>query len=210
VVDDQDRSAALRAQHEERMAFMPWLYFAAKPEIRAWAVPWQRALHARLMTLEHVFLHEDAFIAPSARLFAEPGRPIHVAAGASIAADCFVHGPVTLGERASLNPRVTVDGGRAGVRIGKDTRIATGTAIFAFDHGLALDVPVRSQPTRSEGIVIGEDVWIGANASITDGVTVRDHAVVAMGAVVTHDVDPYLIVGGVPARVIGDRRTRAD
>lgn len=187
---------------------MPWLYFNAKPEIRAWAVPWQHAIHARLMSLEHVFIHEDAFIAPSARIFAEPNRPVRIGAFASVAAECFVHGPVTLGESASLNPRVTVDGGRAFVRIGRDTRIATGTTVFAFDHGLDPDALVRTQPVRSLGIEIGEDVWIGANAGITDGVRIGDHAVVGMGAVVTRDVDPYLIVGGVPARAIGDRRTR--
>lgn len=191
------------------MAYMPWLYFAAKPDVRAWAVPWQRALHASLMALEHVFIHEDAFVAPSARLFAEPSRPIHVHARASIAAECFVHGPVELGEDASLNPRVNIDGGRSGVRIGRDTRIATGTSIFAFDHGLAPDALVRTQKTRSRGIDIGADVWIGANAGVTDGVRIADHAVVAMGAVVTRDVEPYVIVAGVPARPIGDRRSRA-
>jgi acetyltransferase-like isoleucine patch superfamily enzyme len=190
------------------MAFMPWLYFQAKPEIRAWAVPWQRALHARLMALEHVFIHEDAFVAPTARIFAEPNRPVRIHAGASVAAECFVHGPVELGENASLNPRVTVDGGRASVRIGRDTRIATGTSIFAFDHGLDDDVLIRLQPTRSLGIVIGDDVWIGANAGITDGTRIGDHAVVGLGAVVTRDVEPYTIVAGVPARPIGDRRTR--
>lgn len=190
------------------MAYMPWLYFRAKPEIRAWAVPWQRDLHAALMAVEHVFVHEDAFVAPTARIFAEPGRPVRIEAGASVAADCFVHGPVVIGADASLNPRVTVDGGRAGVRIGRDTRVATGATLFAFDHGLAPDALVRAQPTRSLGIDVGEDVWIGANAGITDGVRIGDHAVVGMGAVVTRDVPPYAIVGGAPARPIGDRRTR--
>ena len=49
-------------------------------------------------------------------------------------------------------------------------------------------------------------MWIGANAGVTDGVTIGDHAVVAMGAVVTRDVAPWSIVAGVPAAKIGDRR----
>lgn len=51
-------------------------------------------------------------------------------------------------------------------------------------------------------VAIGNDVWIGANVLILDGITVGDGAIIAAGAVVTHDVDPYAIVGGVPARVI--------
>lgn len=51
-------------------------------------------------------------------------------------------------------------------------------------------------------VIIGNDVWIGARAMIMDGVTVGDGAVIAAGAVVTKDVPPYAIVGGVPARII--------
>lgn len=51
-------------------------------------------------------------------------------------------------------------------------------------------------------IVIGNDVWIGARATILEGVTIGDGAVVAAGAIVTKDVPPYAIVGGVPAKII--------
>ena len=101
---------------------------------------------------------------------------------------------------------MSLDGGAKGIVVGDDTRIATGVAIYAFDHGVLPDRLVREQPVRSQGVRIGCDVWIGANACITDGVTIGDHAVVGMGAVVTRDVEPWMIVGGVPARPIGDRR----
>lgn len=207
MTDAEGREAILRAQHQRRMEHMPYLYFRASPSIRAWAEAWQREVHAALAAVENVEIDESAFVAPSARIFAEPHRAVRIGPGASIAADCFVHGPVVLGEGASLNPRVTVDGGRAGVVVGKRTRIASGVAVYAFDHGIAPDRPVMDQPVRSLGIRIGEDVWIGANAGITDGVVVGDHAVVGMGAVVTRDVPEWAIVAGVPARVIGDRRT---
>jgi len=51
-------------------------------------------------------------------------------------------------------------------------------------------------------IEIGNDVWIGANAIIVDGIKIGDGAIVAAGAVVTKDVPPYAIVGGVPAKII--------
>lgn len=52
---------------------------------------------------------------------------------------------------------------------------------------------------------IGNDVWIGENVIIMGGITIGDGAVIAAGAVVTHDVEPFTIVGGVPARKISER-----
>lgn len=201
-----DRTRLYRAQHKRRLSWMPWLYFNLKPQHRAWAEAWQRRVQERLMAIETVEIEEGCFIAPEARIFAEPGRTVRIGAGSSIAADVFIHGPVTLGKNVSINARATLDGGSAGIWIGDDTRIASGAALYAFDHGLAPDRSVRTQPVRSRGIWIGADVWIGANAGITDGVRIEDQAVVAMGAVVTQDVPSLAIVGGAPARVIGDRR----
>ena len=113
---------------------------------------------------------------------------------------------MTLGSDVSINPGARLDGGRKGLVVGDGTRIASGAAIYAFDHGLRPDRDIREQPVRSRGIRIGRDVWIGANAGITDGVRIGDHAVVAMGAVVTRDVPEWAIVAGVPAVVVGDRR----
>lgn len=184
---------------------MPWLYFQLKDKDRAWAEAWQREVQAELAALERVRLAEGCFVAPSARVFAEPNREVLVGEGAAIGAEAFVHGPVAIGRRVSVNPQVVIDGGRAGVRIGDDTRIATGVKIFAFDHGIAPGALVREQPVRSRGVDIGSDVWIGAGAGVTDGVRIGDGAVVGMGAVVTRDVPPGAVVVGVPARVVGDR-----
>ncbi|MDX2020122.1 MAG: acyltransferase [Deltaproteobacteria bacterium] len=206
---NQPDSERLRRQHERRMAYMPWLYFQAPPAIAAWALPWQAAIHAELAAFECIDLDPSCFIAPNAQLFAEPNRRIRVSAGAAVAAEAFLHGPVVLEAHVSINTRVVIDGGRAGVRIGAGTRIATGATLFAFDHGMSPHAAIRAQPNTSLGITIGQDVWIGAQAGVTDGVTIGDHAVVGMGAVVTKDVAPWSIVAGVPARVIGDRRSQA-
>lgn len=107
--------------------------------------------------------------------------------------------------------------------IGKFNSIATGVRINPVQHpmreraaahhltyraahyGLGEDDPTILDWRRQRRVVTGNDVWIGHNAVVMGGVAIGDGAVVAAGAVVTHDVRPYEIVGGVPARHIGWR-----
>jgi acetyltransferase-like isoleucine patch superfamily enzyme len=198
----------LRAQHQRRLSWMPWLYPSLKPQHLAWAQPWQEEVQSQLQAQETVTIAEGCFIAPEAAIFAEPGRAIRIGPGCSIAALAFLHGPITLGANVSINARASLDGGAAGITIGDGCRIATGATLYAFDHGMAPERAIREQPVTSRGITLGADVWVGANAGLCDGVRIGDGAVIAMGAVVTADVPAFAIVGGVPARVIGDRRDK--
>lgn len=112
---------------------------------------------------------------------------------------------VELGADCTVNAGATV---RGKVRAGAGVRIASHAQVVGFNHGV--DDPSRpmwQQPATSRGITLGEDVWIGANAVVLDGVNVGAHAVVGAGAVVTRDVPPWAIVGGSPARVIRFRPT---
>ncbi len=193
------------ARHQERLAWMPWLYAGLKPELRRPLRAWQAAIQARLVALECITIGDDCFLAPDAQLFAEPRRPIVIGNAVTIASGSFLHGPVTIGDNVSINARVSMDGGGAGIVIGAGCRIATGVMIYAFNHGMAPGVSISTQKTTSRGIVLGCDVWIGAGAGITDGVRIGDGAVVGMGSVVTRDVEAGAIVGGSPARVIGTR-----
>lgn len=195
----------LRAQHIRRMSWMPRLYFAAKPEIAAWAEPWQREVHARARRFEQVRLSETCFVAPCARLFAEPHREIEIGPLASVAAECTLHGPLHVGAESSLNPRVVIDAGSQGVVIGEGTRVATGVHIFGWNHGTAAGLPIRAQPVTSRGVRIGDDVWIGAGVGICDGVTIGDGAIIGLHAVVTRDVPAGAVVAGNPARKIRER-----
>jgi acetyltransferase-like isoleucine patch superfamily enzyme len=85
--------------------------------------------------------------------------------------------------------------------------ISQQVSIIASNHGIREGVPIQKQPwdrTRS-GVRIGNDVWIGCGVQILPGVTIGDGAVVGAGSLVNRDVEPGVIVGGVPARPIGRR-----
>ena len=194
-----------REQHKLRLAYMPWLYRRLKPQQRAWAEPWQQAIQTHIMAMETVQFDDDCFVAPSAVLLAEPGRRIQVGAGSQIAADCVLHGPITLGQQVSINHHATLDGGAAGITVGDHSRIAAYCTIYAFNHGMAPERLVHQQPVTSKGIRIGRDVWIGAQVAIVDGVTIGDGAIVGTAAVVTRDVPAGVKVAGNPAQIIGSR-----
>ncbi|QYJ81276.1 acyltransferase [Shewanella aegiceratis] len=197
-----------REQHKQRLAYMPWLYFSLKPKHLVWAKPWQDEIQAQLMAVETVSIGKECFIAPQAKLFAEPGRDILIGDRCMIAADSFLHGPIAMGNEVAINHGCSLDGGRGKIVIGDQTRIANNVTIYAFNHGMHPDTPIYQQSSQSKGIVIGRDVWIGAQAGIVDGVTIGDCAVIGMGCIVTKDVPDYAIVAGNPARVIGDRRDK--
>lgn len=83
--------------------------------------------------------------------------------------------------------------------------IAPFTYIVDSDHGSALGIPMNLQPNITKSIVIGNDVWIGAHSVVLAGSTIEDGAIIAAGAVVRGHVAANTIVGGVPARKIGER-----
>jgi acetyltransferase-like isoleucine patch superfamily enzyme len=88
------------------------------------------------------------------------------------------------------------------IKIGNNVLIGPQTIIWGRDHGMKKDDLIYKQPHVNKKIVIGDDVWIGAHATILKGVNIGEGAVVAAGSLVVKDVPPYAIVGGVPAKII--------
>lgn len=199
-----------RQQHKLRLSYMPWLYAGLKPAHRSWAQAWQDEWQTYLSTMETIVIGKNCFIAPEARLFAEPGRAIVIGDNSYIAADCVLHGPITLGQGVSINHHISMDGGSKGIIVGDNTRIAAYSYAYAFNHGMDGERLISDQPVSSKGIQIGCDVWIGANTGIVDGVTIGDHAVVGMGSIVTKSVAAYAKIAGNPAVPIGTRAAREE
>lgn len=92
------------------------------------------------------------------------------------------------------------------LRVGRNVLIGPGVIFVDNDHGFSTrSIPIGKQLGILAPIVVGDDVWIGANAVILKGVEVGTGAIIAAGAVVRHSVPEYEIWGGVPARKIGQR-----
>ena len=100
----------------------------------------------------------------------------------------------------SIGPGVLLDA-RKGLEIGENTVIAYQAIIWTLNHDYN-DIHFGSKGAK---VKIGSYAWICSRSIILPGVTIGEGAVVASGAVVTKDVPPYKIVGGVPAKVIGER-----
>ena len=94
---------------------------------------------------------------------------------------------------------------QGGITIGDGVFIAPDVKILSEAHP---EEPSRRRTLLTKPVVIGDRVWIGAGATILPGVTIGENAIVAAGAVVSRDVEPDTIVGGVPARVL--RKIRRD
>lgn len=191
-----------REQHKHRLNYMPWLYWALKPKHRAWAQEWQEEYQAYLMEMETVEIGKNCFISPLAHIFAERGRKIIIGDNTFIAADCTLHGPLTIGSEVAINHHCTLDGGRAGIVLENQVRIAAYSHLYAFDHGMSLEQPIYQQAVRSQGIYIEQDVWLGAHVGIKDGVKIGAHAVVGMQSMVTKNIEPKQVVAGNPAQFI--------
>jgi acetyltransferase-like isoleucine patch superfamily enzyme len=112
------------------------------------------------------------------------------------------HSGIKIG-RNGLIGEYCVIRGQGGVQIGDRVYTSPFTQIIAVNH--VFDDPHQpfvEQGITAEGIIIEDDVWLGAGAIVTDGVRIGKGAVVAAGAVVTGDVPPHTVVGGVPAKPI--------
>ena len=110
-----------------------------------------------------------------------------------------------VGARTQFNRNALVDG-RGSINIGSDVLIGPGAQLISYQHRFeSREVPINQQGLKTGEIVIEDDVWIGAGAIVLAGITIGRGSFVGAGAVVTRSCPPYSILGGVPARVIGNR-----
>lgn len=159
----------------------------------------------------HVELADDVQVSPEARIHPRQGK-IRLGARCSVAAGAVIQGNVEIGDNCSvqLNTILIGYGSRENpdgkIVIGNHVRIAPNVQMIGGNHVVTrTDVPIGKQGIDHKPIVIEDDVWIAGKVVITAGVRVGTGSVIAAGAVVTRDVPPWSIVGGVPAKLIRQR-----
>ncbi len=108
------------------------------------------------------------------------------------------------GKNTHVGERVFINAGckfqdQGGIFIGDDALIGHNATLCTLNH---VQDPARRASMIAKPIHIGKKVWLGANVTVLQGVTIGDNAIVAAGAVVTKDVPANAIVGGVPAKII--------
>jgi len=123
--------------------------------------------------------------------------------GSGVQMDCrILNGrKIFLGERNAINWGCVLDGRKCVIRTGNDVSIGPEATILTLGH----DPQSPDFADQGGDVIIGDHVWIAYRAVILPGVTIGEGAVVAAGAVVAGDVEPFTIVAGVPAKKVGER-----
>lgn len=184
----------------QRFAFCPWRYWG---EATADEKRQQDEFHARLAATGQFRISPKAYLSPLAGLH---GR-LAIGARSYVAGFAYLSHDVTMGDDCTVNPYTVV---RGRVTMGNGVRIASHASVIGVNHAHDdLTRPMHEQGELSIGIEIGDDVWIGANAVVVDGVRIGSHAIVGAGAVVTRDVPDWQVVVGNPARIVRDRRAKS-
>ena len=149
---------------------------------------------------------------PRIRSFDRVRFIIYRLAGISINGSCTIWGPITvrpiggcrnieIGRGSFINTEIRFGVPKDKVFIGENVHVGPRVMFETVNHGL-IYVPGKGRGSWTKPIMIENEAWIGAGAVITQGITVGRGAVVAAGSVVTRNIAPYTLVGGVPAKFI--------
>ena len=157
---------------------------------------------------KNIFLHPSVVVSCKSSLKTNYGGAITIGKHSEIHEYVFIHtygGNIEIGEYCSFNPFCVLYG-HGGLKVGNFVRVAAQSVIIPSNHKFDdTTKPIYYQGEDKKGIIIGDDVWIGAGCKILDGVTIGRGVVIGAGSVVTTSIPEYSIAVGVPARVIGVR-----
>jgi acetyltransferase-like isoleucine patch superfamily enzyme len=159
-----------------------------------------KAMYPGLRIGPNAFLGRDCHLLVADGSELVVGRGVAVERFASISAK---GGSCILGENVFVGVGAVICA-HLSIRIGQDVLIGEYVSIRDQDHRVSAGAITASNGFVDAPVIIGDNVWIGAKATITKGVTIGENSVVGAGAVVTHDVPPNSVAAGVPARRVRD------
>lgn len=175
----------------------------------------QRLLHSYFLSRKHgIHVSPDSFVAKSAKLMMSPdgqyrGGNIQIMRNVRICEGALLlpyGGDIFVDEGVYIGPYCIIQSNKGTIlKIGKNTLIAGHTVIVPSNHGFEGTKPIINQPVSSKGIIIHNDVWIGARVVILDGVEIGEGAVIGAGSTVTKNIPSFSIAAGNPARVLKRR-----
>ena len=155
-----------------------------------------------------VRLGDDGYISGYGTQGIRLGDNVRIREGAWIQSTSRLDQPgvgLSVGDDTYIGPRCLLGAG-GGITIGRRVTFGAGVHLLAENHAFRdAERPIQDQGVTRMGIVVEDDVWIGNNVIVLDGVRVGRGAVVGAGAVVWRDVAPFAVAAGNPARVIGAR-----
>jgi len=169
-------------------AMAVFLYYAIATHLPGPGMPLGHFGHWLRRCLAKRFLKQCGYgvrIAPGARIQAD--RRVSLGNNSNIGQGCWLLGDITIGNNVMMAPQVI---------------------ILSSNHEFRdVSKPMIEQGQRpDEPVHIGDDVWIGTRAIILPGIHIGSHSIIGAGSVVTRNVDEWMIVGGNPAKVIGQRK----
>ena len=151
-----------------------------------------------------------AFVCPGVTFEIGKGATVHLGRWSWLGHGTKVRaheGEVRIGAKTVIGQECTISAFQH-VSIGRECIVADRVMLIDFDHGVVeVERPIRLQGIYKRDVRVGHNVWIGYGACFLRGVTVGDNAIVGTNTVVTKDVPPDAVVGGVPARVLRMRDT---
>lgn len=117
----------------------------------------------------------------------------------------FLGEGLTIGNNVGLSPNCFIQV-RGTVRIGNNVIFGPGAKIFSETHNFdSIEIPILQQGETRIGVIIEDNVWIGADVIILDGVTIGRDSIIAAGSLINRSIEPYSIVAGVPGKLIKKR-----
>lgn len=160
------------------------------------------------------YIDINAKIAKSAKIFSSQLHGCVNIGERSVIYNAMISGNITIGKNTSVwGPNIQIIAKKHTITIGNFCSIARDVTIQEYFHDYQklttyfigrniFNEPIEKEILSKGPIIIGNDVWIGTGVQIMSGVTIGDGAVIAANSTITHNVSPYSIMGGVPAKLI--------